>query len=46
MNLPLWGPLIFIFVAVTVGTLALLSAAISAYEIRKRRLAQLREASG
>lgn len=43
MNLPLWAPLIFIFVAVTVGTLALLGAAISAYEIRQRRLAQLRE---
>jgi tight adherence protein B len=42
MNLPLWAPLAFIFIAVTVGTLALLGAAISAYEIRKRRLTELK----
>ncbi|MFO8140989.1 MAG: type II secretion system F family protein [Marinobacter sp.] len=43
MTLPVWAPLIFIFIAVTLGTLALLSAAISAYEIRKRRLEQLKQ---
>jgi len=40
---PLWLPLGFIFIAVFVGTLALLSAAISAFEIRRRRLTELKQ---
>jgi tight adherence protein B len=38
----LWLPLLFIFIAVAGGTLTLLSAAISAFETRKRRLEELR----
>lgn len=41
--MPLWLPLGFIFIAVFVGTLALLSAAISAFEIRQRRLTELKQ---
>lgn len=41
--MPWWVPLIFVFIAVTGGTMTLLSAAISAFEIRARRLAQLKE---
>ncbi len=38
----LWLPLLFVFLAVTGGTLTLLSAAISAFETRRRRLQELR----
>jgi len=40
---PWWVPLIFVFIAVAGGTMTLLSAAISAFELRARRLAQLKE---
>jgi len=39
---PLWLPLVFIFISVTLGVLALLSAVISAAETRRRRLTELK----
>jgi tight adherence protein B len=41
--MPLWVPLGFIFLGVVAGTLALLSAGISAYEVRRRRLAEVKD---
>jgi len=43
IRVPLLLPLVFIGIAAFVGTLALLSAAISAFEIRQRRLTELRQ---
>jgi len=43
IRVPLWLPLGFIFIAVFVGTLALFSAGIAAFEIRQRRLAELKQ---
>lgn len=41
--MPLWVPLTFLFIGVVLGTLALLSAAVAAYELRQRRLAEVKD---